>query len=493
MPAPAITGTAIVDGLVFGSWAGGSSLVLTYSVATASSTWSYYGIGEEPDLAGYAVFNSTQAAAFVTAMELWDSYVAASFVQTDDVTDPGAIRVAITTPLADEWGYAYLPFTGTSPVIDGYAGDIWVSADADGATSDYDIGGFDFNALLHEIGHALGLTHTFEGSPPIPLAFDNYRYSVMSYTPITDQYVADFRSDGGGGIVRHFVSVNPITPMMFDIYAIQSLYGADTSTRSGNTTYTFDQSSATLQTIYDAGGIDKIDLASHTRPSVIDLRPGSFSSIDYYSKAAQIEAAVAIFGEGFRSFITTQVSLSDTWTWTDNVAIALGTSIEKVIGGSKNDRFTGNGGANDLQGRAGDDKLDGGAGGDTLSGGVGNDGLKGSAGHDTLIGGTGLDDFIFRSVVKDDSDIISDFSAADDTIWLDNAILTAVGADGALTSAAFWANTSGVAHDSGDRIIYKTTTGEIFYDPDGSGAAARILIATLTGAPALTVADFMVL
>lgn len=57
-------------------------------------------------------------------------------------------------------------------------------------------------------------------------------------------------------------------------------------------------------------------------------------------------------------------------------------SIEGVIGGKGNDRFTGNKYANKLVGNAGKDTLDGGNGNDTLNGGSGNDILKGGKGID---------------------------------------------------------------------------------------------------------------
>lgn len=504
MPAPNINTQTILDVLVDGYWAPGSaSLSLNYSAAIAGSTWPAgdYPGGSEP-YNGYSVFNATQRAAFYVAMELWDSYVGASFNATTDTSTQGTIRVAFTNIVsAGVWGYATLPNPNQSPVNSGQWGDIWVDNSITG--SSFEVGGYDFMSLLHEIGHALGLDHSFfepstgpsdPGDPPSDnglAAFDDYRYSIMSYTQAPLGTYRYLYEDGGVFLGGNRTPTS--TPMIFDIFTIQSMYGADPTTRAGNTTYTFDQNAVFLQTIYDAGGIDKIDLATHTRPSNIDLRPGSLSTLDYYSAGAQIAYWQGLYPGIDPMQIADWFNQPDTYVWSDNLGIAYNTIIENVIGGSKNDTFTGNGVANNLQGRAGNDKLNGGNGADTLSGGVGNDDLKGETGHDTLIGGTGLDDFIFKSIVKADSDVISDFSAADDTIWLDNAVLTAVGPNGALASAAFWANTSGVAHDVTDRVLYKTTTGEIFYDADGTGAQARVLIATLTGAPTLTLSDVMVL
>jgi len=76
--------------------------------------------------------------------------------------------------------------------------------------------------------------------------------------------------------------------------------------------------------------------------------------------------------------------------------------FEVVIGGSGDDRITGDGNANELRGGIqedsvpgdwddGDDTLDGGGGDDTLAGGGGDDVLTGGAGNDTLDGGDGFD------------------------------------------------------------------------------------------------------
>jgi Ca2+-binding RTX toxin-like protein len=46
------------------------------------------------------------------------------------------------------------------------------------------------------------------------------------------------------------------------------------------------------------------------------------------------------------------------------------------------------------------------------------------------------------------------------------------------------------AVDGNDNILYDASSGELFYDSDGFGAAAPILFATVSVATALTHADF---
>jgi Ca2+-binding RTX toxin-like protein len=165
------------------------------------------------------------------------------------------------------------------------------------------------------------------------------------------------------------------------------------------------------------------------------------------------------------------------------------------------DNFTGSAGRDVVYGGWGDDTVAGGRGGDRLNGGWGNDSmsggtgddyLNGSDGKDVLTGGTGSDNFVFNEkLYQRNVDTITDFTVADDTILLENTYFKGLAA-GALTAAAFTANASGTAVDATDRIIYETDTGNLYYDRDGSGTAARVLFGQLDAGLALTNADFTI-
>ena len=267
-----------------------------------------------------------------------------------------------------------------------------------------DLGSVTFQAYLHEIGHALGLSHPgpynatifdsdFEYGVDNVYPEDFSKYTVMSYfTPGHVEVETGVREAWWG------VS-NPRTPMLHDVATIQSMYGANTATHSGNTTYGFSLDDTDLSfslpqfnstrpvfTIWDSGGIDTID-ASGAVPGpntsifgedgfqfpnqIIDLREGAFSSVGLD------------FPTGERFFEQRMLR--------NNIAISFGTVIENAIGGEGADTITGNSVDNVLTGNGGRDTLAGGSGDDTLIGGAGVDTLKGEADDDRLFGGDGDD------------------------------------------------------------------------------------------------------
>jgi Ca2+-binding RTX toxin-like protein len=171
----------------------------------------------------------------------------------------------------------------------------------------------------------------------------------------------------------------------------------------------------------------------------------------------------------------------------------LGAFVERLtLQGPSNLSGTGNTQANLITGNTGANLLNGAAGNDTLNGGSGNDTLVGGTGNDSLIGGTGLDVFLFNAVLNPSSNVdrLSGFSSADDTIRLENAIFTRLTATGTLASSAFVRGST--ALDAGDRILYNSATGQIWYDSDGTGAAAKILFATVTAGTSISFTDFVI-
>lgn len=159
-----------------------------------------------------------------------------------------------------------------------------------------------------------------------------------------------------------------------------------------------------------------------------------------------------------------------------SISLTLANHVENLfLRNSSSINATGNDLANELRGNSGSNVLNGGA------------------GSDLLWSGSGRDTFVFNTALNGSGnvDTITDFSVVYDTIRLENAVFTALGGTGTLTSGAFYKGAA--AHDPSDRIIYDSATGALSYDADGNGAGAAIRFAQLTKGLALTNADFLVI
>lgn len=299
--------------------------------------------------------DEVQQQAVAKALAQWSAVANLTFQEVADTADNvGDLRFAWTSATPDGstgagvWGWATYP-SAWWPA----AGDVWISTRGSGSdpSRGWTPGSGNFSSLLHEIGHAIGLKHPFEGSNRLPEALDSTQFSVMSYTEGPNSLFLRVTQEGSSVRWASF-NVQPDTPMLLDIAAAQYLYGANMSYRTGDDVYTFDPSTPFMRTIWDAGGSDTISIANFTRGSTIDLRAGSFSSISIPSDSAA-------------AWNWDQPPPDATYDGTGNLAIAYGAVIENAIGGSGNDRIVGNDAANRLQGGGGDDTLDGGAGLDT--------------------------------------------------------------------------------------------------------------------------------
>ena len=166
-------------------------------------------------------------------------------------------------------------------------------------------------------------------------------------------------------------------------------------------------------------------------------------------------------------------------------------------GGPSGAHLVGTGGADSLTGGAGNDTLEGLGGNDTLSGGAGDDWLEGGTGQDNVNGGGGADSFVFREpAFNSNFDRIADFASGSDALRFDDAAYGEIGAPGDFAAGddRFFAGAgarSGV--DAEDRIIYNTSTGQLWYDADGSGPGGQLFIASLQGAPALAASDLAII
>ncbi len=184
------------------------------------------------------------------------------------------------------------------------------------------------------------------------------------------------------------------------------------------------------------------------------------------------------------------------------ISYSLGAFVENLtLSGAEMIDGTGNGLANKIKGNDAANVLDGGAGNDTISGGAGDDLLIGGIGADTLDGGMGSDTFGFADA-SSGLDRISDFGASDFLGVVESGFGLGLGAgiviDGAgrrSLDPTYFATISGSKNLQGTatghgQFLYNTTTRQVLWDSDGSGAQAGIALATLNTGATLTAAQF---
>lgn len=297
---------ALLGGTRWGS-GNGSTVALTYSfIATGSQFQSNYTSSQE--YRNSQSVSTAQKTAIRTALAAWARVANITFTEVSETTSSvGDIRFGIFNGLDDDYGaWAYYPDSSAS------GGDVWYHRNT--LTYNLNPGGYFIQLSIHELGHALGLKHSFSAgdfsSVTLPSSTESDNWTVMSYTN------ADY--------------VYTITPQPYDIQAIQYLYGANTTTTAGADTYTL---SLADQTIWDYGGTDTLS-GSSSLTYTIDLRAGQAS----YGRSGSSTARYYIMSD---------------------------TTIENASGSTGNDTITGNDADNTLTGGGGSDVLDGGAGTDT--------------------------------------------------------------------------------------------------------------------------------
>jgi serralysin len=131
--------------------------------------------------------------------------------------------------------------------------------------------------------------------------------------------------------------------------------------------------------------------------------------------------------------------------------------------------------------------ITGGSGADTIY--LGNDGetVNGGLGHDVIYGGAGADTFVFTSDGTANADGIRNINVNNDLIELSHATFAKLTAGQTPVFSIGAAATS-----ASDHLYYNSTGGGLWYDPDGSGSQAAVVIANLGAGLKLTAKDFTV-
>ena len=306
--------------------AAGQARTITYSFAMAEGYLSGANYAEERD--GFTPFTTAQKNAAKNIFSYIGSILPITFVEVLETnlasSTVGDIRMVSNKQTSA--GYAYTPNTADIQI----RGDIFLS---NAAKKSFAQGSYEYDTLIHEIAHAIGLKHPGNynaGSEPskepgnyLATSEDSKMLSVVSYAEHED-YLQ--RIDFGP----------------YDLLALKYLYGLKPQNLGDNTYAWTDSIGGQLQTLVDDGGRDTIDLKNITQATVLDLREGYSSDVGTWSYEE----------------ITNLPSQK-------NLQIAFGTLIEVVLGSNKADKITGNAGNNLFEGRGGNDVLDGGDGRDT--------------------------------------------------------------------------------------------------------------------------------
>lgn len=346
------------------------------------------GLAGRSEYFGFAPFSAAQREATELAIQLWDDLIDVSFVKVDNINQADITYGNLTNAPGTQ-AYAYLPYNygGNSA---GLQGDVWVSL-SQASNLQLGLGDYGYKSLVHETGHAIGLQHpgAYNAAPGVSITYgpnaeyyqDTRMYSTMSY------FNAEF--SGGAHIDwNQLYWVFGQTPLLHDIAAVQAMYGADLTTRTGDTVYGFNSNTGMdvydfgindmpVISIYDAGGNDTLDFSGWNSNSLINLNPGAFSD----GGGSGIVPLETLKANGLlpESYTEDQYAAlrarynSPDGMLHDNISIAYGTTIENAVGGGGNDTIIGNSVANILSGGAGNDSLLGGDGVDSLIGGLGND------------------------------------------------------------------------------------------------------------------------
>jgi len=355
-----------IDGLLGGSrWSGS----ITYSFPDSPSDYPYFGYSQdnEPAQQGFASAPAAMQAAINYAINLIKGYTNISISYAG--TNTADIQIA-QSPAANPTSYAYYPGNYAA------GGDIWFGTKYDYSAAA--LGNYFFATALHELGHALGLKHSQEAggvaNVAVPTAHDDSEYTIMSYRSYVGAPLTGYTAEQYGFSQTYMAN---------DILALQTLYGANYNTQSGNTVYSWSPTTGQMfingvgqlppgggtggaanrifETIWDGGGVDTYDLSNYSTSVSINLNPGAWTVTS--------QAQLAYLGNGHYA----AGNILNAYLFNNNQQ----SLIDNAIGGSGNDIIIGNAIAN------------------VLNGGAGNDTITGGGGNDTIIGGPGIDTAVY--------------------------------------------------------------------------------------------------
>jgi hypothetical protein len=323
---------------------------LSNGTATQTVTFSFLSAlpaNDAADKTGFRAMSDAQKTAVRKAFEYLSTIINVTFTESNTAGQADINFGTNNQSSKNSSGYANVPnASGDHPVY------LFLDNSPGNSNTTLTQGTYGWETLIHEIGHTLGLKHPGNynasgGSVPgpfLPKATDNRLYTLMSYNNPAGSTLVKSTATAGGTSYTGTV-VNPSTYMMYDMAALQFLYGKGDGQGMGDYQVTsFTANWSGMETLWTPTG-GEIDASAVSNANIIDLRAGAFSSINVIPKSIT---------DSFPG----QLKTAATYMGLNNVGLAYGSQVATAKGGSAGDVF--------YTSTAADVTIDGGAGDDTV-------------------------------------------------------------------------------------------------------------------------------